>query len=63
MAGIHSEVVLTEREGHARELVEGMPLAELRSLDGIVAVSSLFDPSYTPCDFEVPCTVLIAVNA
>ena len=32
-------MVETERAGHARELVEGLALAELDSYDGIVAVS------------------------
>ena len=33
-------VVQTERAGHARELVEGLSLAELDGYDGIVAVRS-----------------------
>ena len=37
--GVRSVVVETERAGHARELVEGLSLAELDSYDGIVAVS------------------------
>ena len=36
--GVRSVAVETERAGHARELVEGLALAELDSYDGIVAV-------------------------
>ena len=38
-AGIKHQTVVTEREGHARQVVERLQLSELRALDGIVAVS------------------------
>ena len=38
VAGVACKVVETERLNHARQLLEALPLAELRSYDGIVAV-------------------------
>ena len=44
-AGIKHQTVVTEREGHARQVVERLQLAELRALDGIVAVSPRQPPA------------------
>lgn len=38
-SGVKCTMVETEREGHAREVVQALSLAELQSYDGIVAVS------------------------
>lgn len=37
-AGVKYTTVETEREGHAREVVQALSLAELQTYDGIVAV-------------------------
>ena len=36
--GVRYSVLVTEREGHAREVVEQLSLEDLRTHDGIVAV-------------------------
>jgi Diacylglycerol kinase catalytic domain len=38
LPGIKSEVIETQRLGHAREAVEGLQLAELECYDGVIAV-------------------------
>jgi len=37
-AGLEAEVKVTEHEGHARKMMEGLPAAALQSFDGVVAV-------------------------
>ncbi len=37
--GVKCTAIETEREGHAREVVQALSLAELQTYDGIVAVS------------------------
>ena len=40
ISGVKCTALETEREGHAREVVQALSLAELQSYDGIVAVSN-----------------------
>lgn len=40
-AGVKCTAIETEREGHAREVVQALSLAELQTYDGIVAVSDM----------------------
>ena len=38
IAGVKVKLLVTEREGHAKEIIEQLPLEDLRHYDGAIAV-------------------------
>lgn len=59
ISGVKCTALETEREGHAREVVQALSLAELQTYDGIVAVSNwstaifFVGRQWQACDFNL----------